>query len=47
MLAVTVLTAVAWNRGAEYDEQYTLFLTAGTARPVRRRRLCSAFMACC
>ncbi len=29
-----MLTAVAWNRGAEYDEQYTLFLTAGTARPV-------------
>ena len=28
-----VLTAGAWLRGAEYDEQYTLFLIAGTARP--------------
>lgn len=27
------MTAAAWLRGAEYDEQYTLFLTAGTARP--------------
>ena len=34
LLAAAVLTAVAWNRGAEYDEQYTLFLTAGTARPI-------------
>jgi hypothetical protein len=33
-LAAMVLTAAAWLRGAEYDEQYTLFLTAGTARPV-------------
>lgn len=32
-LAALVLTSVAWLRGAEYDEQYTLFLTAGTARP--------------
>src|SRR5690348_12099491 len=28
-----VMAAAAWLRGAEYDEQYTLFLTAGTARP--------------
>ncbi len=28
-----MLTAAAWLRGAEYDEQYTLFLTAGVARP--------------
>ena len=34
LLAALVLTAAAWLRGAEYDEQYTLFLTAGTARPV-------------
>ena len=34
LLALVLLTAVAWNRSAEYDEQYTLFLTAGTARPV-------------
>ena len=34
LLAAAVLTAAAWNRGAEYDEQYTLFLTAGTPRPV-------------
>ena len=33
LLAVLLLTAAAWLRGAEYDEQYTLFLTAGTARP--------------
>ena len=32
-LAALVLTASAWQRGAEYDEQYTLFLTAGTPRP--------------
>jgi hypothetical protein len=32
-LAALVLTAAAWLRGAEYDEQYTLFLTAGTPRP--------------
>ena len=28
-----VLTTAAWLRGAEYDEQYTLFLTSGVARP--------------
>ena len=28
-----VLIAAAWLRGAEYDEQYTLFLTAGVPRP--------------
>jgi hypothetical protein len=33
LLAATVLTAAAWLRGAEYDEQYSLFLTAGTPRP--------------
>jgi hypothetical protein len=33
LLAAAVLTAAAWHRGAEYDEQYTLFLTAGTPRP--------------
>ena len=33
LLAALVLTAAAWMRGAEYDEQYTLFLTAGVARP--------------
>ena len=32
--AALLLTAVAWLRGAEYDEQYTLFLTGGVARPV-------------
>jgi hypothetical protein len=31
--ALVVLAAAAWLRGAEYDEQYTLFLTAGVARP--------------
>jgi hypothetical protein len=34
LLGAAVLVAAAWLRGAEYDEQYTLFLTAGTARPV-------------
>ncbi len=34
LLAAAVLTTCAWLRGAEYDEQYTLFLTAGVARPV-------------
>jgi hypothetical protein len=33
VLGVFVLIAAAWLRGAEYDEQYTLFLTAGVARP--------------
>jgi hypothetical protein len=33
LLGLIVLTAPAWLRGAEYDEQYTLFLTAGVARP--------------
>ena len=33
LLAALVLTAAAWMRGAEYDEQYTLFLTAGVPRP--------------
>ncbi|MEJ0016579.1 MAG: glycosyltransferase family 39 protein [Acetobacteraceae bacterium] len=33
LAAALLLTAVAWSRGAEYDEQYTLFLTGGTARP--------------
>ena len=33
LLAALVLTAAAALRGAEYDEQYTLFLTAGTPRP--------------
>ena len=33
LLGAAVLTAAAWLRGAEYDEQYTLFLTAGWARP--------------
>lgn len=28
-----MLCLAAWLRGAEYDEQYTLFLTAGVARP--------------
>ena len=34
LLAALMLSAAAWNRGAEYDEQYTLFVTAGTPRPV-------------
>jgi hypothetical protein len=33
LLAALLLTAAAVLRGAEYDEQYTLFLTAGTPRP--------------
>jgi len=32
LAAAPLLLAAAW-RGAEYDEGYTLFLTAGTARP--------------
>ena len=28
-----VLCLAAWLRGAEYDEQYTLFLTSGVPRP--------------
>ena len=32
--AALLLAAVAWLRGAEYDEQYTLFLTGHVARPV-------------
>lgn len=33
VLGASVLLAAAWLRGAEYDEQYTLFLTAGIPRP--------------
>ena len=33
LLGLAVLLTAAWLRGAEYDEQYTLFLTAGMARP--------------
>ena len=33
VVAAIVLGSVAALRGAEYDEQYTLFLTAGVARP--------------
>ena len=29
-----ILCLAAWLRGAEYDEQYTLFLTSGVPRPV-------------
>ncbi|HEX4171343.1 MAG TPA: glycosyltransferase family 39 protein [Acetobacteraceae bacterium] len=32
--ASLLLMAVAWSRSAEYDEQYTLFLTGKVARPV-------------
>ncbi len=34
LLAAIVLTAAAWHRGAEYDEQYTMFVTSGTPRPI-------------
>jgi len=34
LAGVAILLAAAWLRGAEYDEQYTLFLTAGVARPL-------------
>lgn len=34
LLATALLVAASCLRGAEYDEQYTLFLTGGTARPV-------------
>src|SRR5262249_32361118 len=34
IVAGMVLLSAAWMRGAEYDEQYTLFLTSGVARPV-------------
>ena len=33
LLGALLLTAAAWLRGAEYDEQYTLLLTAGDPRP--------------
>jgi 4-amino-4-deoxy-L-arabinose transferase-like glycosyltransferase len=33
LVAALVLLATAWLRSAEYDEQYTMFLTAGVARP--------------
>jgi hypothetical protein len=32
--AALLLVSIAWLRGAEYDEQYTLFLTGRAARPV-------------
>ncbi len=33
LLGALVLVGAAWLRGAEYDEQYTVFLLAGDARP--------------
>ena len=33
LLAATLLAAAAFRRGAEYDEAYSLFVTAGTPRP--------------
>jgi hypothetical protein len=33
LLGGVVLLGAAWSRGAEYDEQYTVFLLAGDARP--------------
>jgi hypothetical protein len=33
LLSTLVLVGAAWLRGAEYDEQYTVFLLAGDARP--------------
>ena len=33
LLAAALLTAIAWVRAPEYDEAYTIFLTAGHARP--------------
>ncbi len=42
LLAAGVLTAASWLRGAEYDEQYTLFVTAGTPRPVWPRHAITA-----
>jgi hypothetical protein len=34
LLAAVVLSVIACTRGAEYDEQYTSFVTSGTPRPV-------------
>ena len=34
LVAALLLAGVAWLRSAEYDEQYTLFLTGGVARPI-------------
>ena len=42
LLGAVVLFAAAWQRGAEYDEQYTLFLTGGTARPMWTEALITA-----
>lgn len=33
-LAIAVLASAAWLRSAEYDEQYSLFLTGSVVRPV-------------
>jgi len=44
LLAALVLTSAACLRGAEYDEQYTLFLTAGTPRPAWPRTVFAAGM---
>ena len=33
LLSAFVLTGVAWQRGAEYDEGYTVFLVSGVPRP--------------
>jgi 4-amino-4-deoxy-L-arabinose transferase-like glycosyltransferase len=41
-IAAAVLVAAAWLRGSEYDEQYTLFLTGGMARPEWPERVFTA-----
>jgi hypothetical protein len=33
LVLALLLTAIAWNRPPEYDEAYSMFLTAGDARP--------------
>ncbi len=33
LLAAALLSAIAWHRAPEYDEAYSIFLTAGHARP--------------
>src|ERR1700761_6715510 len=33
LFSTIILAATAWERGAEYDEGYTVLVTAGTPRP--------------
>ena len=42
LLALLVLAGASWSRGTEYDEDYSVFIAAGTPRPVWPRGIFTA-----